>query len=456
MRKYNYILILIYTLFQSTGISQEFGRGLLLDESLFENVPIAAPLMRGDFINLPPNFSLKDYAPTPGNQGIYATCAGWSAGYSARTILYSIKSRIVGPLINQNTFSPSFVYNKIRVDSTCTKGVSLVDALELLKEHGILKLSEFEYECNRTVEFEDIVKAGTYKILEYRQIFSNKTKDKVLLTKKSISEYKPILIAMDCPDSFMKCQGLWEPEPDDYKLWSKGHGIVVIGYDDNKHGGAFEVINSWGTNWGQEGFGWIKYSDFSYFCLFGFELIDNIFMQDTDHDLSGSLIMKLESGNQIETIFNGDYFETKESLSAGTKFELRISNNQPAYVYCISSDLYGRVSKLFPYTEKTSPLLPYKSNNIAIPDENSLMMLDNISGKTYLAIIYSKKPISINDVIVKAEKLYEKFPSKIKKILFQDMVEQNGIQFSVREGIVFKATSLTKSLVLIIVEFDHL
>lgn len=37
------------------------------------------------------------------------------------------------------------------------------------------------------------------------------------------------------------------------------HSIVVAGYDDNKFGGALRILNSWGTTWGREGFGWLPY-----------------------------------------------------------------------------------------------------------------------------------------------------------------------------------------------------
>jgi len=57
--------------------AQEFGMGLLLDDSLYANSPTAAPLMRGDYEDLPISASLKKNAPTPGNQGPYGTCAGW-------------------------------------------------------------------------------------------------------------------------------------------------------------------------------------------------------------------------------------------------------------------------------------------------------------------------------------------------------------------------------------------
>ena len=38
------------------------------------------------------------------------------------------------------------------------------------------------------------------------------------------------------------------------------HAICVVGYDDNKK--AFKIINSWGDNWGIEGYGYISYDLF--------------------------------------------------------------------------------------------------------------------------------------------------------------------------------------------------
>ena len=89
--------------------------GLLLDDSLYANSPTAAPLMRGDYGDLPPSASLKKNAPTPGNQGPYGTCAGWSTAYAGRTILEAIRNNWTGSIVDKNAFSPSFVYNQIRV-----------------------------------------------------------------------------------------------------------------------------------------------------------------------------------------------------------------------------------------------------------------------------------------------------------------------------------------------------
>ncbi len=42
-----------------------------------------------------------------------------------------------------------------------------------------------------------------------------------------------------------------------------GHAIVAVGYDDNRkigaHKGALLIRNSWGTAWGDKGYGWLPY-----------------------------------------------------------------------------------------------------------------------------------------------------------------------------------------------------
>ena len=38
--------------------------------------------------------------------------------------------------------------------------------------------------------------------------------------------------------------------------------MVLIGYDDEKYGGSFQIVNSWGEDWGVNGKIWVKYKDF--------------------------------------------------------------------------------------------------------------------------------------------------------------------------------------------------
>ncbi len=52
------------------------------------------------------------------------------------------------------------------------------------------------------------------------------------------------------------------PTPNDRALG--GHAIVAMGYDDTrkigKHTGALRIRNSWGTDWGNDGYGWLPYA----------------------------------------------------------------------------------------------------------------------------------------------------------------------------------------------------
>ena len=52
------------------------------------------------------------------------------------------------------------------------------------------------------------------------------------------------------------------PEPGDTVLG--GHAIDAVGYDDGRkigsHKGALHIRNSWGTDWGEGGYGWLPYA----------------------------------------------------------------------------------------------------------------------------------------------------------------------------------------------------
>ena len=43
--------------------------------------------------------------------------------------------------------------------------------------------------------------------------------------------------------------------------------MCVIGYDDYKEGGAFQIMNSWGPEWGKNGVAWVPYNVFDAFVV---------------------------------------------------------------------------------------------------------------------------------------------------------------------------------------------
>jgi len=435
---------------------QKFGTGLLLDPKLYENSPKSAPLTRETFFNLPLRFSIKRYAPKPGNQGLNATCAGWACAYGARTILSAISENWSGDVIDSNAFSPSFIYNQIRKEKNCSAGVSLIDALETLKLKGALKIRRFGINCEKDINRSDEINAKFNRILEYRELFDFRSKNKVLTVKKSLNELKPVVVAMECPSSFESVGVLWKPDSSDYSLSGRGHALVVVSYDDSLYGGAFELMNSWGTNWGENGFVWIKYSDFDHFFKYGFELIDRKTSHYTSNRLSGKLLFSLSNGKIMNVKFNGKYFEMLEAYPSGTKFELQLSNEQPAYVYAFGSDKFSNTFKLFPYSKNMSPLLPYKNSKIILPDEKSFIALDSIKTTSYLFFIYSGHSIDIDSLIQKFKNLNGSAWEKYNLILRGKSIPANEINYNVNNYIQFDATLNKGYIIPILVSIRHL
>ncbi len=453
---YPFLILVLILSFSINLFAQNFGTGLLLTDSLYKDRPVAAPLMRGDYSNLPKASSMKNFSPTPGNQGPYGTCAGWSTAYSARTILEALHHNWDQAMIDSNAFSPSFVYNQIRTTDNCNGGTSLLNALDVLKDFGGVKMDQFGYNCDRKVTALDKAKAFPYRIIEYRDVVSSSTLDKTKYVKKCIAESHPVVIAFDCPYTFSNAHDVWNPDSTDYKRWNRGHAITVIGYDDNKYSGAFQLINSWGTRWGNDGFTWIRYKDFDYFCKYAFELIDKTKLAPDVPDLTGSLQFKLSSGQEMGSKFNGKYFEMTQSYPSGTLFELRISNNEPAYVYAFSSDLTYKTYRIFPFTKRMLAYLPYRENNVAIPDENSYNMLDEQKGKSYYCFLYSKEHLDLDSIMQKVEDGSGTFWQRITHVLSDKLVDPKNIDYKYENKIKFEAKSEGKFVVPVLIEINNI
>ena len=88
-------------------------------------------------------------------------------------------------------------------------------------------------------------------------------KDKLELIKNKVAQNKPLIIAVkySSPKFISNC--LWDFNS---KNSLGRYAMCLIGYDNNKFGGSFEIMNSWGKESGDNGFIWIKYEDFFMLC----------------------------------------------------------------------------------------------------------------------------------------------------------------------------------------------
>ncbi|MEA3543614.1 MAG: CARDB domain-containing protein, partial [Thermodesulfobacteriota bacterium] len=78
--------------------------------------------------------------------------------------------------------------------------------------------------------------------------------------KAALVNRKPVVVGIDTYAPLYDLQGANSVYNTISGQSRGGHAVTIVGYDDNKYGGAFKVINSWGVNFGDNGYFWMPYS----------------------------------------------------------------------------------------------------------------------------------------------------------------------------------------------------
>jgi C1A family cysteine protease len=410
------ILSFGFFLFTVTAVfgqpEQRYFKGALFDEEAYGKLPRKAALATRSYEGLPRSFSLKQYAPLPGDQTNYGTCVAWASAYAARTISESVAlNRRNQTETTQNVFSPVYVYRNIRPDDPgCQQGAQIYSALDLMRDSGAVRMLDIERSMDfPRVDLSHYRESRRYPIGGYVTLFSREDRQKPALVtrivKKSLAEGKPVVIGMNTPDSFIEAKNVWEPTENPGNFYG-GHALCVVGYDDDR--GAFEIINSWGRKWGNGGFIWVPYKAFVDFVIESYEMIENLAIYSDTVKYEGfSRIEILGQGGPkpAELVFSTEgYFKTAQAFAEGTQFRFVVGAGESAYVYSFAvskpahdNNFYSPVL-MFPQIG-ISPLLNYRDSAVILPAEDKTIVLDAEAGMEYLVTLYSKQPLDIQTVM---------------------------------------------------------
>lgn len=475
-----YIIAVLVLVSVSTN-AQKLGLGCVYKPEIDGKVPLRPRLMTRDYTVLPKAYSLKKYCPIPKSQEQYGTCTAWSTTYGARTICEAISNGWNNKdYITQEAFSPIFIYKQLDLQPGCKEGVSVAEALGLLKSKGAPKLRSFDVLCAEYVPNILYAEAFNYKIDDYTTLFNKYTgvvSDKISVVKKALAEDHPVVFAMDVYESFDNCTDLWDGVKD---VLRGGHAMCVIGYDDDRYGGAFEIMNSWGTWWASDGFVWIKYEDFRKSADYAYDVylkkkaqpipIPNPIPKpnpeptpipepiEMKYSMSGDLSIVERDGSGSPLVVNDDvddipfYFIT-EDYPSGKKFRLSVSNHEPAWVYVIASDMQNNVTKLFPYADNISAYLNYSENNITIPDESHEFELDTTPGIDYFCVLYSQEELDVNHIVEGIRQADGSFYDKLKTVLGDKLAPKEDVRY-IMNDIGFSAKT-NCPVVPLVVEISH-
>jgi hypothetical protein len=249
-----YLILISFFTCANVLYSQEKGTGLLfLNDDEYKSIPLASTAMMG---TLPTSKDLSSWFPSPGDQGSQSSCVAWAVCYGLKSYQEAVEKR-QPPTSTTQVYSPSYVYNQIKI-SGCGNGSYIKSALELLKREGVTTLQAFPYDqfdCNRQPSTTDKTLARQNAIAEWRTVPLETETD----VKSHIASGFPVVIGMMVDEGFQRLRGNFIYSGPS-GMEKGGHAMVVVGYDDSRQ--AFKVLNSWGREWGENGYGWISYSAF--------------------------------------------------------------------------------------------------------------------------------------------------------------------------------------------------
>ena len=356
--------------------------------------------------NLPEALSLLRFAPDRKNQGQQGSCVAWSSAYGARSILQAVST---GENPNNTACSPSFMYNQIGLEGC--QGSYIIRAMENLTQVGAVPFNDFPYtdqDCSRQPDGSLLNKAQQYKMLGFTRLSGDEGTSKLDIhaIKEHLAKDVPVVIGMMVGGSFMQPmmgQDVWHPTDEDYNMMGfGGHAICVIGYDDRKEGGAFQIMNSWGAEWGNNGVAFILYKDFKHFVREAYGLNP---MPKTGNAIATSLNCTFGLVNENKQYIplkysNDNVFTTSQAIAKLSKFKVEVKNNSPCYVYVVGQETDGSSYVLFPYPSKANPqqtmFSPYCGiTGYRLFPKGKSLQADEIGNKDYIAIITSNEALDI-------------------------------------------------------------
>jgi hypothetical protein len=480
------LLVIIGGFFLLRGGCSGGGGGLLnnvsnlatggfLDPRQFEKASIYEPLAEDNAKNpLPESANLQRFAPQVGNQGQQGSCVAWSSAYAARTILESARTGE-----SKTPFSPAFLYNQIGL-SGC-QGSYIVRAMEFMTKQGSVPYQQFPYsdkDCSRQPDNTLIREAGNYKMRGFNRLSLGDRSDAVDLRaiKENLAQGAPVVIGMMVGPSFMQemlGKDVWIPEASDKSMMGfGGHAMCVVGYDDRRYGGAFLIMNSWGPEWGTNGFAWVRYPEFNYFVreAYGLEPMARVgAIASAPLECEIGLVQVQFDANKKMTPagyinlrkVESNSYRTTSPIRIGSKFKVEVKNNNECYVYIFGMETDGSAYTLFPYPRKDDPTKTKYSPFMGItgarlfPRDKS-MTPDSIGNKDMIGILVSKKELdwyAIQSAINKQSKSMP-WPAKLRSSLPGPAAESVSFSATPKGNIQFSAPVKENEVVYCIVEFD--
>ncbi|MCX6149090.1 MAG: T9SS type A sorting domain-containing protein [Ignavibacteriales bacterium] len=242
--------------------AQQLHRTGLLFEDISKNTSIRKAEPKTVLYKLSSSVDNSDHLPPVGNQGQQGSCVAWAIGYYYKTY-QEWQEHGWSITVPNHIFSPSFIYNHI--NGGRDGGSYFSDALKLLTDNGCATIADFPYQNYTALPSESVyLDAIKYRSLDAYYIPINNTTG-IEQVKQHLANGDIAVLGIIIYGNFDNIKNYNNTYCVNEKMGNNrgGHALAIVGYDDNKvtadGTGAFRLVNSWGTSWGDNGFCWMSY-----------------------------------------------------------------------------------------------------------------------------------------------------------------------------------------------------
>jgi C1A family cysteine protease len=253
--------------------NKKYYKGCLLpSKEKLQSFPSAMSIskMAGKLAVIPTMVDLSSEFPAPGKQGQQNCCTAWATAYAYKSFQEKLEHQWKLSTTDHQ-FSPAYVYNQI--NGGRDQGSYIDEALKLFVNQGVCSLKVMPYDDTDYLTqptTSQKTAAAPYKAIQWGTFAAGD----VNAIKGHIAGGDAVVVGIPVYPDFENISSA-NPIYDDASGTLEGyHAICFVGYDDSKS--AFKFINSWGADWGLNGFGYMSYELVKNLDVVGYIMTDKL------------------------------------------------------------------------------------------------------------------------------------------------------------------------------------
>lgn len=204
---------------------------------------------------LPTKVDMRPLCPAVYDQGELGSCTANALGAAYEFDQMKQKNKHFVP-------SRLFIYyNERKIEGTINEdsGASLSDGVMCVHTVGVVPEDMWPYDISKfkvTPSAELYKQAKRHVAGQYKRVTQNLTQLKTCLSQGCPISFGFSVFSSFQSEAVAKTGFVPMPKPGEENLG--GHAVLLVGYDDSKK--CFIVRNSWGANWGANGYFYLPYA----------------------------------------------------------------------------------------------------------------------------------------------------------------------------------------------------